>query len=88
MALLVDNAGGFQMSNMVSEGRAGYAQLFLNLAYGEPFVARAYASGRTDLVERAVEGFRVGKGKKDKRVAVHNALAILAGRTQKIWRPE
>ncbi|MDC3379540.1 hypothetical protein OAX78_04590, partial [Planctomycetota bacterium] len=53
-----------------------------------PFVARAYASGRTDLVERAAKGFNVGKGQKDKRVAVHNALAILAGRTQQIWRPE
>ncbi|MFT5109681.1 MAG: hypothetical protein ACI9UA_005331, partial [Pseudoalteromonas tetraodonis] len=52
-----------------------------------PFVAFAYASGRTDLVELAAEGFRVGKAEKPKRVAVHNALAILAGRTQEIWRP-
>jgi superfamily II DNA or RNA helicase len=53
-----------------------------------PYVALAYTSGRSDLVERAAEGFRVGKAKKDKRVAVHNALAILAGRTQEIWRPD
>lgn len=53
-----------------------------------PFVARAYACGRTDLVERAAKGFNVGKAQKPKRVAVHNALAILAGRTQAIWRPE
>jgi len=53
-----------------------------------PFVAGAYVSGRMDLVKRAAEGFPVGKAKKPKRVAVHNALAILAGRTQEIWRPE
>ena len=30
------------MSNMVGEGRAGYAQLSLNLTHREPFVARTY----------------------------------------------
>lgn len=53
-----------------------------------PFVASAYASGRMDLVERAAEGFNVGKAEKPKRVAVHRALAILAGRSVEIWRPE
>ncbi|MCA8920814.1 MAG: hypothetical protein KDD82_03330, partial [Planctomycetes bacterium] len=52
-----------------------------------PFVARAYASGRQDLVRRAAQGFPVGKGQKPKRVAVANALAILAGQSQQIWRP-
>jgi hypothetical protein len=49
-----------------------------------PFVAQAYASGRKDLVRRAAEGFNVGKAKKAKRVAVHNALAILAGQSQSV----
>ena len=53
-----------------------------------PFVAFAYASGRTDLVELAAEEFRVGKAEKPQRVAIHNALAILAGHTQEVWRPE
>lgn len=52
-----------------------------------PYVALAYACDRRDLVERAAAGFRVGKAQKDKRVAVHNALAILAGHTLEIWRP-
>jgi hypothetical protein len=46
------------MSNMVGEGRAGYAQLFLNLTYREPFIARThqqpnnFQSGRvTDFSE-------------------------------------
>ena len=52
-----------------------------------PFVAGAYVSGRLDLVKRAAESFPVGKAKKPKRVAVQNALAILAGQSEEIWRP-
>jgi hypothetical protein len=52
-----------------------------------PFVTAAYVSGRADLVERACETFRVGNAQKAKRIAVANALAILAGRTTQILRP-
>jgi len=53
-----------------------------------PFVAKAYVSERRDLLERAAEGFTVGKARKPKRVAVQNALAILAGRSEEVWRPD
>ena len=53
-----------------------------------PFAVRAYSSGRTDLVERIAKGFSVGKAQKPQRVAMHNALEILAGRSRRIWRPD
>ena len=53
-----------------------------------PYVARAFVSGRTNLVSRAHESFRVGSAKKPKRVAIANALAILAGKADEVWLPE
>ncbi|MFT4540926.1 MAG: superfamily II DNA or RNA helicase [Planctomycetota bacterium] len=53
-----------------------------------PYAGRAFVSGRTDLLRRAHESFKVGKAKKPKRLAVANALAILAGEANEVWLPE
>ena len=52
-----------------------------------PYAARAFVSGRIDLLQRANKSFNAGKSKKDKRVAIANALAILAGESHKVWFP-
>ena len=53
-----------------------------------PYVGRAFVSGRTDLLRRACESFNIGKAQKPKRVAIANALAILAREADEVWFPE
>ncbi len=53
-----------------------------------PYAGKAFVSGRTDLLRRAHESFKVGKAQKPKRVAMANALAILAGEADEVWFPE
>jgi superfamily II DNA or RNA helicase len=52
-----------------------------------PYAARAFVSGRDDLLQRAYKSFKPGKAKKDKRIAIANALAILAGESHEVWFP-
>ncbi len=52
-----------------------------------PFVAQAYADGRPDLVRWAHGQYEVGWEQKPRRVAIKNALAILAGQSRKVYRP-
>jgi superfamily II DNA or RNA helicase len=52
-----------------------------------PFVAQAYADGRPDLVRWAHGRYEVGWEQKPRRVAIENALAILAGQSRKVYRP-
>ena len=53
-----------------------------------PYAGRAFVSGRTDLLRRACESFKIGKAQKPKRVAIANALAILAREADEVWFPE
>lgn len=53
-----------------------------------PYVGKAFVSGRSDLIRRACESFKVGKAQKPKRVAMANALAILAGDSREVCFPE
>ncbi len=53
-----------------------------------PYAGRAFVSGRTDLLRRAYESFKVGKAQKPKRLAMGNALAILAGESDEVWFPK
>ena len=53
-----------------------------------PYAGKAFVSGRTDLLRRACESFKIGKARKPQRVAIANALAILAGKADEVWLPE
>lgn len=53
-----------------------------------PYAGRAFVSGRTDLLRRAHQSFKVGKAQKPKRLAMANALAILAGEADEVWLPK
>ncbi|MFT4513531.1 MAG: superfamily II DNA or RNA helicase [Planctomycetota bacterium] len=53
-----------------------------------PYVGKAFVSGRADLLRRACESFKIGKAQKPKRVAIANALAILAGKANELCIPE
>ncbi|MFT4512780.1 MAG: hypothetical protein ACI89X_004351 [Planctomycetota bacterium] len=53
-----------------------------------PYAGKAFVSGRTDLLRRACESFKVGQAQKPKRVAIANALAILARKADEVWGPE
>ncbi len=52
-----------------------------------PYVAQAYADGRPDLVRAAQQRYEIGGEQKPRRVAVQNAIAILAGQSRQVYRP-
>jgi superfamily II DNA or RNA helicase len=53
-----------------------------------PYVGMAFVSGRADLLRRACQSFKIGNAQKPKRVAIANALAILARQANEVCFPD